>query len=53
MGRDGKTTGVPGYYRMTAAGRRKLRDETATWLRYTKSVTAILSDRSSRGLIRA
>jgi len=31
------------YYRLTAAGRRKLREETATWLRYTQSVTAILS----------
>src|SRR4051812_20788574 len=25
------------YYRLTPLGRRKLRDETATWLRYTKS----------------
>jgi PadR family transcriptional regulator PadR len=31
------------YYRLTAAGRLKLKTETATWLRYTKSVTSILS----------
>ncbi len=31
------------YYELTAAGRRRLRKETATWLRYTASVTAILS----------
>jgi transcriptional regulator len=30
------------YYRMTAAGRSRLRKETATWLRYTQSVSAIL-----------
>lgn len=31
------------YYRLTSAGRRSLRTETAIWLRYTSSVTAILS----------
>jgi transcriptional regulator len=31
------------YYRLTAAGRRQLRAESATWLKYTQSVTAILS----------
>ncbi len=31
------------YYKLTAAGRQRLRSESATWLRYTKSVTAILS----------
>ena len=31
------------YYRLTAAGRQKLKAETATWLRYTRSVTLILS----------
>lgn len=31
------------YYTLTAAGRRHLRAETATWMRYTRSVTAILS----------
>jgi PadR family transcriptional regulator PadR len=31
------------YYKLTAAGRRRLRSETATWLRYTTSVTAVLS----------
>ncbi|MDQ6831311.1 MAG: PadR family transcriptional regulator [Gemmatimonadota bacterium] len=35
------------YYKLTAAGRRHLRSETATWLRYTTSVTAILSARSA------
>ena len=31
------------YYRLTTAGRRQLRAETETWLRYTQSVTAILT----------
>lgn len=31
------------YYRLTAAGRTRLRTEMATWLRYTRSVTTILS----------
>jgi transcriptional regulator len=31
------------YYRLTAAGRQRLRTESDTWLRYTKSVTAILA----------
>jgi transcriptional regulator len=30
------------YYRMTPAGRARLRKETASWLRYTQSVSAIL-----------
>ena len=31
------------YYTLTPAGRRHLRAETDTWLRYTQSVTAILT----------
>ena len=31
------------YYRITTTGRRFLRAETETWLRYTRSVTSILS----------
>jgi transcriptional regulator len=31
------------FYQLTAAGRRKLKAEAATWLRYTQSVTAILA----------
>lgn len=31
------------YYKLTAAGRRRLRDESAAWMRYTTSVTTILS----------
>jgi PadR family transcriptional regulator PadR len=31
------------YYKLTAAGRQRLRTESETWLRYTKSVTSILS----------
>jgi len=31
------------YYKLTAAGRQRLRSESETWLRYTKSVTAILA----------
>jgi PadR family transcriptional regulator PadR len=30
------------YYRLTAAGRKRLRDETATWRRYTRAVEAVL-----------
>ena len=32
------------YYRISAAGRRHLTSETATWLRYAQTVTAILTD---------
>ena len=31
------------YYRLTTDGRQRLRTETATWLRYTRSVTGILA----------
>jgi PadR family transcriptional regulator PadR len=31
------------YYRLTAAGRQRLRVESATWMRYTRCVTSILS----------
>ncbi|HXE60065.1 MAG TPA: PadR family transcriptional regulator [Gemmatimonadaceae bacterium] len=31
------------YYRLTAAGRKHLRAETEMWLRYTRSVTSILT----------
>jgi hypothetical protein len=31
------------YYRLTAAGRQRLKGETATWLRYTRTVTEILT----------
>lgn len=31
------------YYKLTPAGRQRLRAESETWLRYTKSVTAILA----------
>ena len=31
------------YYKLTVAGRRHLRAETETWLRYTTSVTSILT----------
>jgi transcriptional regulator len=31
------------YYKLTTAGRQRLRTESDTWLRYTKSVTSILS----------
>jgi DNA-binding PadR family transcriptional regulator len=34
------------FYRLTAAGRQRLRSETVTWLRYTRSVTSILELRS-------
>ena len=36
------------YYKLTAAGRQRLRADAATWMRYTESVTAILS-LASRG----
>lgn len=32
------------YYSLTAAGRRKLRDEAAVWRRYTRAVDAVLGD---------
>ena len=31
------------YYKLTTAGRRHLRAETESWLRYTTSVTAVLT----------
>lgn len=31
------------YYKLTPAGRRKLRDDTSVWMRYTQSVTGILT----------
>jgi PadR family transcriptional regulator, regulatory protein PadR len=31
------------FYRLTPAGRKKLKAETATWLRYTKAVSGILA----------
>lgn len=31
------------YYRLTAAGRQRLRADAATWLRYTRSVSGILA----------
>lgn len=31
------------YYELTTAGRKRLRQETATWLRYTRSVTHVLT----------
>ena len=31
------------YYRLTAAGRRHLQAQTDTWLRYTETVTAVLT----------
>lgn len=31
------------YYKLTTAGRQRLRTESDTWMRYTKSVTSILS----------
>lgn len=30
------------YYRLTTAGRKRLREETATWRRYTRAVDAVL-----------
>jgi PadR family transcriptional regulator PadR len=32
------------YYRITVKGRASLRDETASWLRYAATVTAILTE---------
>jgi PadR family transcriptional regulator, regulatory protein PadR len=32
------------YYRLTSKGRASLRAETATWLRYTAAVTALLTE---------
>jgi PadR family transcriptional regulator, regulatory protein PadR len=31
------------YYRVTASGRRHLRAETSTWLRYASTITALLT----------
>jgi DNA-binding PadR family transcriptional regulator len=31
------------YYKLTAAGRQRLRTESESWLRYTKSVSSILA----------
>ena len=31
------------YYRLTAAGKRHLKAQTDTWLRYTETVTAVLT----------
>lgn len=31
------------FYRLTAAGRQQLKNETATWMAYSESVTSILS----------
>ena len=31
------------YYRLTPAGRQRLRADAATWLRYTRSVSGILA----------
>ena len=31
------------YYKLTTAGRQRLRTESETWMKYTKSVTSILS----------
>jgi hypothetical protein len=35
------------YYKLTPSGRQRLRRESETWLRYTKSVSAILALRSA------
>ena len=32
------------YYSLTAAGRKKLRDDAAAWRRYTRAVDAVLGD---------
>jgi len=37
------------YYRITAKGRALLRSETATWLRYAATVTAILTEPETAG----
>jgi PadR family transcriptional regulator PadR len=37
------------YYRLTAKGRASLRAETATWLRYAATVTAILAEPETTG----
>lgn len=31
------------YYKLSAAGRRRLRDDVSVWMRYTQSVSAILT----------
>jgi transcriptional regulator len=35
------------YYKLTASGRQRLKSESETWTRYTKSVSAILALRSA------
>jgi transcriptional regulator len=35
------------YYKLTTPGRQRLRSESETWLRYTRSVTAIIALRSA------
>jgi transcriptional regulator len=35
------------YYTLTTSGRQRLKRESATWLRYTRSVSAILAIRSA------
>ena len=37
------------YYRITAKGRASLRSETASWLRYAATVTAILTEPENAG----
>ena len=37
------------YYRITAKGRASLRNETASWLRYAATVTAILTEPETAG----
>src|SRR3569833_922267 len=39
------------YYKLTTAGRQRLRTESETWMKYTKTVTSILSlaTRTARG----
>lgn len=34
------------FYKLTSAGRRYLRAETETWLRYTRSVSAVLTQQT-------
>jgi len=37
------------FYRLTAAGRRALRDETATWKQYAAAVAAVMKARPQEG----
>jgi PadR family transcriptional regulator PadR len=37
------------FYRLTAAGRRALRDETATWNQYAAAVAAVMKARPQEG----